>query len=142
MLCRPTKSKTKEIKDTKDINSKKVVAYFIQWGIYARGFKATDIPIEQITHLNYAFTRISQDGQFQVQIADAYADTQYMYPGMSWNSPAGTVNGNFGYINTTLKQRNPNFVSMMSVGGWTFSNNFSTMAASDSTRKMFANSCA
>ena len=118
---------------------KRVVAYFISWGIYARGYKATDIPIESITHLNYAFARI-QDGTWAVQLGDQYADTEYLYPGQTWDP--NSKRGNFGYINFELKKRNPSFKSLISIGGWTWSGNFSTMARTDANRKAFARSCA
>ncbi|KAI3650015.1 hypothetical protein MP228_005647 [Amoeboaphelidium protococcarum] len=124
------------------VGGKRVVAYFISWGIYARKYLATDIPADKITHLNYAFAKISQDGQFEVQIGDSWSDIQYMYPGMSWNDPPEVVKGNIGYINGELKLKNPHLKTFISIGGWTWSGNFSTMAASESSRKLFAASCA
>ena len=117
---------------------KKIVGYFISWGIYARGYKATDIPVEKLTHLNYAFARI-QDGSWTVQIGDSYADTEYLYPGQTWDP--NSKRGNFAYINNDLRKRNPQLKTLISIGGWTWSSNFSTMAASAANRNIFAKSC-
>jgi len=34
-------------------SGKRIVGYFIAWGIYGRGFKADMIPVEKLTHINY-----------------------------------------------------------------------------------------
>ncbi|MGE5222458.1 MAG: hypothetical protein ACM3PY_08480, partial [Omnitrophica WOR_2 bacterium] len=40
-------------------HGKRLVGYFTSWSIYARGYHAADIPAGMLTHLNYAFTIIS-----------------------------------------------------------------------------------
>ncbi|RED57922.1 glycosyl hydrolase family 18 protein [Cohnella phaseoli] len=47
--------------------------------------------------------------------------------------------GNFGALRN-LKAQNPHLKTILSVGGWTWSNRFSDTAASDQTRKNFAKS--
>ncbi|WP_375143054.1 glycosyl hydrolase family 18 protein [Paenibacillus sp. D2_2] len=47
--------------------------------------------------------------------------------------------GNFGALRS-LKAKNPQLKTILSVGGWTWSNRFSDTAASDQTRKNFAKS--
>jgi chitinase len=70
-----------------------------------------------MTHLNYAFANINAS-TWQIAIGDEYADTQYLYPGQTWDP--SSPRGNFGYINTTLKQQNPQLKTLISVGGWTW----------------------
>ena len=43
-------------------HSLRVVAYFPSWGIYSRNYQPADIPVDKITHLNYAFANIA-DGK-------------------------------------------------------------------------------
>jgi len=41
----------------------RVVGYFSSWAIYDREFFVTDIAADKLTHINYAFFLISEDGQ-------------------------------------------------------------------------------
>jgi chitinase len=93
--------------------SKKVIAYFPSWGIYARNFQISNIPASMLTHINYAFANLSADGQ--CVLGDSYADIDKFYPGDSWD--AGALRGNFHQLKI-LKQTNPNLKVMISVGGW------------------------
>ena len=36
------------------LEDKKIVAYFVEWGVYQRDYHVSDIPAEKITHINYA----------------------------------------------------------------------------------------
>ena len=38
---------------------KRLVGYFAEWGIYGRKYNVGDIPAEKLTHINYAFARIT-----------------------------------------------------------------------------------
>lgn len=49
--------------------------------------------------------------------------------------------GNFWQINKVLKQKYPHLKTLISVGGWTMSGNFSAMASTEASRKTFAKSC-
>ena len=48
----------------------RVIGYFTQWGIYGRNFQPTDIPVDKITHINYAFINIGADGRPACRISD------------------------------------------------------------------------
>ena len=98
------------------------------------------IPIESLTHLNYAFANIDASGQ--VVLGDSYADTDKAYPGDSWDPAQQAFRGTFWQINKKLKQRNPNLKTLISIGGWTWSGRFSDAAVSDASRKLFAKTAA
>ncbi|WP_116431394.1 glycosyl hydrolase family 18 protein [Synechococcus sp. RS9917] len=51
----------------------RVVAYFEEWGIYARDFLVQDIKAEQLTHLNYSFFDVKANGD--INLFDVWAAT-------------------------------------------------------------------
>ncbi len=99
-------------------NPYKVVAYYPSWGTY-QDFDVTQIAAANITHLNYAFANIS-DGQ--VALGDAWADKN-----------------NFNKL-SKLKEANPKLKTFISVGGWTWSGQFSDVSMSQYSRDKFADS--
>src|SRR5262249_135040 len=70
------------------IGSRKTVAYFAQWGIYARNFKVQDLDTtgmaSKLTHIHYAFGNINEQGRAfmanQLGQGDAWADYQRRVP--------------------------------------------------------------
>ncbi|MBF0298329.1 MAG: cellulose binding domain-containing protein [Oligoflexia bacterium] len=102
-------------------NGKKIVAYFVSWGIYGRNYQVEDIPAERITHINYAFANIVNGG---CASGDAYADFDINFPKLK-----------------NLKIKYPHLKILISVGGWTWSSNFSNVAATESGRDKFVQSC-
>ena len=114
----------------------RIVAYYIEWGIYGRDYQPSDIPAEKITHLNYAFANISSDGR--VAIGDPYAAIDKSYPGDTWDQP---YRGTYNQINNVLKAEHPHLKTLISVGGWTWSARFSDVAATEASRFVFAESC-
>jgi chitinase len=115
---------------------KRVVAYFIAWGVYQRNFHVMDIPADKVTHINYAFANISADGR--CVLGDSYADIDKAYPGDTWD--AGVLRGSFNQLNK-LKAAHPNVKTLISVGGWTWSSKFSDAALTPESRQKFAQSC-
>jgi chitinase len=113
----------------------KIVAYYPSWATYARNYQVADIPGQKMTHINFAFANIA-DGKCVV--GDTYADTDKAFAGDSWDT--GAKRGNFNQL-TKLKAANPHLKTMISIGGWTWSKNFSAAAATDSSRKAFVSSC-
>src|SRR5689334_19804262 len=63
-----------------DDGSKKLVGYFIEWGIYGRSYLvknvATSGSATKLTHINYAFSNAAPDANQQVkcQLFDEWAD--------------------------------------------------------------------
>lgn len=115
---------------------KKVVGYYIEWGIYGRDYQPADMPLDKLTHVNYAFANISTDGL--IEIGDSYAAVEKLYPGDAWDQPyAGTYN----QLNNVMRQQYPHIKTFISVGGWTWSGRFSDVALTEESRSRFAASC-
>ncbi|PVU94595.1 hypothetical protein BB561_002427 [Smittium simulii] len=114
-------------------------AYFTSWSIYSINYKPNQIPVENLTHLLYAFANISNG---EIAIGDAWSDTQISYgPQNTFNGVAGA----FGYLNSRngdLRRRNPNIKTLISIGGWTWSKEFSRLASTPQGRTRFARSVA
>ncbi len=115
---------------------KKIVGYWIEWGIYGRNYQPADTPFEKVTHLNYAFAKINSD--FTIAPFDTYAATDKNYPGDTWDQP---LRGCYNQLNNVLKREHPHLQTLISVGGWTLSGNFSDAALTDARRTIFADSC-
>lgn len=114
---------------------KRVVGYFAGWGVYGRDFHVMDYPAAQTTHLNYAFAKIANG---ECALVDPYADIDKFYPGDSWD--AGALRGSFNQLRK-LKEQYPHLKTLISVGGWTLSGEFSDVALTEASRKKFATSC-
>ncbi|PWU55529.1 glycosyl hydrolase [Micromonospora sp. S4605] len=129
------------------------VGYFTQWGIYGRAFPVrkldTSGAASRLTHVNYAFGNVSEDGRCYVDggpgEGDAWADYQRPVPAEesvdgaadAWGEP---LNGNFGQL-AKLKAKHPDLKVMISLGGWSWSTYFSNAARTDASRKAFVASC-
>jgi chitinase len=139
---------------------KTVIGYYASWQWYDR-VKFADpqnIDWSKYDRINYAFFQIDKEGE--IFGTDEWADPQllhgpYIYdearqirtgPGAnyfcSWDGPSLR---NCNYHDTTkgiieLAHRAGATV-MPSIGGWTLSDNFPTVAASERTRKNFARNC-
>ncbi|MBM0234285.1 glycoside hydrolase family 18 protein [Micromonospora sp. STR1_7] len=129
------------------------VGYFTQWGIYDRAFPVkkldTSGAASRLTHLNYAFGNVSEDGRCYVDggpgEGDAWADYQRPVPaeesvdGVA-DAPGQALNGNFGQL-AKLKAKHPDLKVLISLGGWSWSTYFSNAALTDASRKAFVASC-
>lgn len=142
----PLTSTLKENNQPYNNKSGKVVgAYFVEWGVYGRGFSVDKIPAQNLTHILYGFTPIcggdgindslkSIEGSFQalqracagrqdfkVAIHDPWAAVQMPQQGVSeYSAP---YKGNFGQL-MALKKAYPNLKIVPSIGGWTLSDPF------------------
>lgn len=117
-------------------SAKRIVGYFVSWGVYDRDYHVEDVPADKLTHINYAFANVSADGR--CILGDAYADTDKFYEGDSWD--AGALRGNFNQLQK-LKEEHPHLKTLISVGGWTWSGRFSDVALTPQSRATFAQSC-
>jgi chitinase len=129
------------------------VGYFTQWGIYGRDFHVKDLDTsgaaEHLTHINYAFGNVSEDGRCFIDNipgeGDAWADYQWPVPaelsidgiGDEWGEP---LNGNFGQLRK-LKEKYPDLKVHIALGGWTWSTYFSNAALTPQSRREFVESC-
>ncbi|MGF7215212.1 chitinase [Spirosoma lacussanchae] len=83
-----------------------------------RGLVNTDqIAVEKLTHINYAFVDVRNN--------------------RAWLHNLATDSTNFRKLNN-LKQRNPDLKILISIGGWSWSENFSDAVLSDTARVAFA----
>lgn len=114
----------------------RIVGYFTSWGIYARNFQVTDVDASKLTHIQYAFANI--DGTtLTAALGDPWADVDQAHAGDCWNP--GCLRGNFRQLEL-LKQQHPHLKVMISIGGWTWSEHFSDVALTASSRQAFAQS--
>ena len=120
---------------TATLGDRKVVGYFTAWSTYARNYQVTDIPGNKVSHINYAFANVANG---KCVLGDSYADIDKAFAGDTWDT--GVLRGNFNQL-IKLRDKNPNLKTLISIGGWTWSANFSAAAATDASRKAFASSC-
>jgi chitinase len=118
----------------------------------------------KLTHINYAFADICWNGihgnpdptgpnpqtwtcqdekgnninppNGTIVIGDVFADATKSFTGDVYNQP---LKGNFNQLNK-LKLQYPHLKTLISVGGWSWSNRFSDVAADPVTRTTFAKS--
>ena len=86
---------------------------------YSGLINADEIDANKLTHINYAFVNVKNNKAF----LDNYKRDST----------------NFVRLNS-LKQKNPNLQILISIGGWSWSENFSDAVLTDSLRKGFAKS--
>lgn len=96
-----------------------VTGYYASWAAYD-GFTPSDIPAANLTHILYAFANINSD--YKIALGDPEVDES-----------------NFAELRA-LKSKYPQLKTLISVGGWTWSERFSDMALTDARRTAFANS--
>ncbi len=124
----------------------KVFAYFTEWCIYQEEFSVSQIPVQELTHILYAFMlpNPSQDDYNLLASNWAFPPKPYTAPP---TVPEGALVFQDGYANPlnmgnleTLKANYPNVKVLISVGGWSMSWIFSKIFANPTTRTTFVNS--
>ncbi|WP_226038746.1 glycosyl hydrolase family 18 protein [Natrinema sp. DC36] len=96
----------------------RIVGYYTSWSVYDRNYTPSDVPLDKVTHMNYAFMDVEADGT--VSYGDASADPQNLAEFRD------------------LKAQHPNTTMQLSIGGWSLSTHFSDAAATQENRERFA----
>ena len=132
-------------------HDKVLAAYFPEWGIYGRDYQLADVPADQLTHLIYAFADLNAAGE--MTLFDSYAATEKRFSAEEsvtgeadlWYYPPEdprseqTIWGNFNQL-ALLKEQYPHLTMSIAVGGWTLSDHFSTVTATQAGRDTFSDS--
>ncbi len=117
---------------------REVVGYYPGWQWYDRSHAVSPSTIKyhNYTILNYAFFSPKPDGWI-VQTADSiWGDPILLEGEMNWSTNQRDITTSIPY-----KAHQAGIKIMPSIGGWTLSENFSTIAASPTKRTLFAHSC-
>jgi chitinase len=131
-------------------HDKRVAGYFAEWGIYGRNYQVTDIPVEDITHINYAFLNIKNG---KAVIGDNYAAVEKhfsevikdygTFPKDDWDG-LKSYYGNLNRLNRLDELVNEYYGKdiklMFSIGGWTWSENFPEVTKDAASREVFVQS--
>ena len=126
---------TKKSTSSNSKNGYKVVVYYSDWSIYARNFHFKNLPGDQITHVLYAFLKPMQDGS--IRFMDNWSNFEYSPQDQDNN----TIEGGIRQI-AEFKQKYRHVKVLASIGGWTFSDQFSQIAADPNKRLNFARTAA
>jgi GH18 family chitinase len=121
---------------------KMVVGYYPSWAA-GRGVFLKDTPFAKLTHINYAFSNVSEAGE--CILGDTAADVGRIYTAEESitgkdDKDNAAFHGIFNQL-LELKKQYPHLKVLISIGGWTWSGNFSNAAKDDASRKRFASSC-
>lgn len=127
-------------------SAKKIVGYFVQWGVYQRNYHVNNIKtsgsINSLTHINYAFGNVTNN---RAVLVDTYADYDRFYKaeesvdGVADTWDNGALRGSFNQLRK-LKAQYPHIKVLISLGGWTLSTGFPS-AARPENRVEFVKSC-
>ncbi len=130
---------------------KKVIGYFVRWGVYGRAFYPKTLDTRgmaaRLTHLKYAFGNVvnGKCGIHSAPHGDPFADYQMSFDaGISvdgqpdtWDQP---LKGNFNQLRK-LKAKHPHLKILISLGGWDWSGGFSDAVSTPERRQAFVQSC-
>ncbi|KAB5517428.1 glycoside hydrolase family 18 protein [Coniochaeta sp. 2T2.1] len=113
--------------------------YFGSWVVYDRQFNPSRLPVDHLTHVFYGFVNL--DAQGNVHTDDSWADVEKILDNGSQAGDATYAAGCVGQLNT-LKKAHPHVKVLLSIGGWTYSqnDNFPTAANTTTGRATFAKS--
>ncbi|KAI9171635.1 Molybdenum cofactor sulfurase [Paramyrothecium foliicola] len=133
------KGKGDQLSTLSEAVGRRNVVYFPNWSIYGAGYSPQDLPADQITHLLYAFADIKTDGE--VVSSDPNSDVVKRF---ATDQESPTENNAYGCVKQVylLKKRNRKMKTLLSIGGWTYSQQgkFQNAAKDETSRKRFASS--
>ncbi|WP_125777885.1 glycosyl hydrolase family 18 protein [Antribacter gilvus] len=139
------------------VNGFKAVGYFPGWAPQSNGYQMADLvrtgAVEDLTHLNYAFGNVTTD--LVCDISDAVGpegiegdpEADYLHLVSAEDSVDGVADtagqalaGNFNQLRK-LKEVAPDLQVLISLGGWTWSDNFSDAVSTPENRARLVESC-
>src|SRR5687768_9622282 len=102
----------------------RIIGYLASWGVRSKGTRIAELPGAELTHIIYAFARITEDGR--LALGDPCLDAGECDSTAAPNArPA--EGGNMAALRQ-LKARHPHLKLLVAVGGWTGSGRFSDVA--------------
>ena len=114
----------------------RIVGYLASWGVRTKGTRIADLPGAELTHIIYAFARITDDGR--LALADPCLDAgECDSTGTAATNPV--EGGNMAALRE-LKSRHPHLKLLVAIGGWTGSGKFSDVALTAESRQAFTQS--
>ncbi|MBM7676220.1 glycoside hydrolase family 18 protein [Gracilibacillus alcaliphilus] len=143
----PDMMESKVVQAQSDEN-KVVLGYYSSWN------PPSNVGVDQLTHINYAFADVCWDGIHgnpdNEEIPDGEKKT-WACKDLQGNEDKEIENGTIVLYDPevdlvelpkleALKSQNSDLKTLISVGGWTLSNNLSLVASSEETRQVFAES--
>src|SRR5688572_26034868 len=116
----------------------RIIGYLASWGVRSKGTRIAELPGRELTHIIYAFARITEDGRLALSdpCLDAGACDSSATPAARALAGDG---GNFGDLRR-LKARSPHLKLLVAVAGWTGSGRSSDVALTADSRRRFATS--
>lgn len=111
-----------------------LAAYFANWTIYARNYEPSKLPIENLSHVIYAFAKADPISG-TLSLSDPWADIE---------KPIGIhgARGCLEELQILKHNRNPKLKILLSVGGWTYSADLTSIFHDAKRRQNFAESAA
>lgn len=117
---------------------KEIIGYYPNWQWYDRAnlVKPTTIAYSKYSIINYCFFKPEATGF--ISNTDAWADENLLQGQINWSTTPSSYYPNTSIIDLA---HNAGTKVMVSIGGWTLSDNFPTIASSSSKRALFASEC-
>ncbi|KAF3483730.1 endochitinase 1 [Arthroderma uncinatum] len=115
----------------------KSVGYYVNWATYDRKFDPTDLDASQYTHILYSFADIAPSGE--VKFVDTYSNLEKSFAGDSPSAQGNNLRGALKQM-YMMKKKNRHLKTLLSIGGWSYKDNFRGPASTDAGRQMFAKS--
>lgn len=117
---------------------KEVIGYYPNWQWYDRNklVRPNTINYSKYSIINYCFFKPEANGI--ISNTDAWADENLLQGQINWNTTPVSYYPNTSVIDLA---HNAGTKVMVSIGGWTLSDNFPSIAASATLRGKFASEC-